>query len=69
MKPAELEEYLLDRNVHPVTTELPVSAANLALLAEAQLRAGTISEDVTALYLRAADAVEPKARIGKAVSG
>lgn len=69
MKPAELEEYLLDRNVHPVTTELPVSAPNLALLAEAQLRAGTIGEDVSALYLRAADAVEPKARIGKAVSG
>ena len=69
MKPAELEEYLVDRNVHPVTTDIPVSAANLALLAEAQLRSGTISEDVTALYLRAADAVEPKARIGKAVSG
>lgn len=69
MKPAELEEYLTDRNVHPVSTDAEVSAANLALLAEAQLRNGTISEDVTALYLRAADAVEPKARIGKAVSG
>ena len=69
MKPAELDEYLTDRNVHPITTEVQVSAANLALLAEAQLRAGTISEDVSALYLRAADAVEPKARIGKAVSG
>lgn len=69
MKPSELEEYLVNRNVHPVTTELPVSAANLALLAEAQLRAGTIGEDVSALYLRAADAVEPKAKIGKAVSG
>jgi tRNA threonylcarbamoyl adenosine modification protein YeaZ len=69
MKPAELEEYLVDRNVHPVTTDIPVSAGNLALLAEAELRAGTISEDTSALYLRAADAVEPKARIGKAVSG
>jgi tRNA threonylcarbamoyl adenosine modification protein YeaZ len=69
MKPAELEEYLTERNVHPVTTEEPISGANLGLLAEAMLRAGTISEDVTALYLRAADAVEPKARIGKAVSG
>lgn len=68
MKPAELEEYLVNRNVHPVTTDLPVSATSLALLAEAQLRAGTISEDVSALYLRAADAVEPKAKIGKAVS-
>lgn len=69
MKPAELEDYLVNRNVHPVTTELPVTAANLALLTEAQLRAGTVSEDTSALYLRAADAVEPKARIGKAVSG
>ena len=69
MKPAELEEYLTDRNVHPITTEVVVTAANLALLAEAQLRAGTISEDVSALYLRAADAVPPKDRIGKAVSG
>lgn len=69
MKPAELEEYLTDRNVHPITTEVVVSASNLALLAEAQLRAGTISEDVSALYLRAADAVPPKDRIGKAVSG
>jgi hypothetical protein len=59
----------VNRNVHPITTDLTISAANLALLAEAQFRAGTISEDVTALYLRAADAVEPKARIGKAVSG
>lgn len=69
MKPAELEDYLVNRNVHPVTTEIQISAANLALLAEAQFRAGTISEDVSALYLRAADAVEPKARIGKVVSG
>lgn len=69
MKPGELDEYLVDRNVHPVTTDLAISAGNLALLAEAELRAGTISEDTSALYLRAADAVEPKARIGKAVSG
>jgi tRNA threonylcarbamoyl adenosine modification protein YeaZ len=69
LKPAELADYLVNRNVHPVTTDIAISAANLALLAEAQLRAGTISEDVSALYLRAADAVEPKARIGKAVSG
>jgi tRNA threonylcarbamoyl adenosine modification protein YeaZ len=69
MKPAELEEYLTERNIHPVTTEEPISAANLGLLAEAMLAAGTISDDVAALYLRAADAVEPKARIGKAVGG
>ena len=69
LKPAELEEYLTDRNVYPVTTDEVVSAANLALVVEAQLRSGVESLDVSALYLRAADAVEPKARIGKAVSG
>lgn len=69
MKPDELEEYLVNRNVHPLRTEASISAANLALLVEAELRSGTASEDVTALYLRPADAVEPKARIGKAVSG
>lgn len=68
LKPTELEDYLVNRNVHPVTTDLTVSAANLAFLVEAQLRAGTVSEDVSALYLRAADAVEPKAKFGKAVS-
>lgn len=65
MKPDELREYLTDRNVHPVTTDLKVSAANLGLLFEAQLRAGTASGDTAALYLRAADAVEPKARVPK----
>jgi tRNA threonylcarbamoyl adenosine modification protein YeaZ len=65
MKPAELEEYLTDRNVHPVTTEVQVTAADLAKVFEAQLRAGTASADTSALYLRAADAVEPKARIPK----
>jgi len=69
MKPAELDEYLVNRNVHPITTTEPVTAANLGLLLEAQLRAGSATDDVSALYLRAADAVEPKARIGKAVSG
>lgn len=69
MKPAELDEYLVNRNVHPTTTTEPVTAANLGLLLEAQLRAGSATDDVSALYLRAADAVEPKARIGKAVSG
>ena len=69
MKPDELEEYLVNRNVQPLRTNASISAANLALLVEAELRSGTASQDVTALYLRPADAVEPKARIGKAVSG
>jgi len=69
LKPAELEDYLVNRNVHPIRTGIAISAASLAFLLEAQLRSGTASQDVGALYLRAADAVEPKARIGKAVSG
>jgi tRNA A37 threonylcarbamoyladenosine modification protein TsaB len=69
LKPAELEDYLVNRNVHPIRTDIAISAASLAFLMEAQLRSGTASQDVGALYLRAADAVEPKARIGKAVSG
>lgn len=66
MKPDELDEYLTDRNVHPITTDLKISAANLAKVFESQLRAGTASTDTSALYLRAADAVEPKARVPKA---
>lgn len=69
MKPDELEEYLVNRNVHPLRTNTSISATNLARLVEAELRSGAASQDVTALYLRPADAVEPKARIGKAVSG
>jgi tRNA threonylcarbamoyl adenosine modification protein YeaZ len=65
MKPDELNEYLTDRNVHPVTTDLQITAAGLAKVFEAQLRAGTASTDTSALYLRAADAVEPKARVPK----
>ena len=68
MKPSELEEYLTNRNVHPVTTDITVTAADLAKVFEAQLRAGTASADTSARYLRAADAVEPKARIPKGVS-
>lgn len=68
MKPDELTEYLTDRNVHPVTTEVRISAANLGLVFEAQLRAGTSNTDTSALYLRAADAVEPKARVPKVAS-
>jgi tRNA threonylcarbamoyl adenosine modification protein YeaZ len=69
MKPDELDDYLVNRNVHPQKTSEPITAANLGLLVEAQLAEGTETTDVTALYLRAADAVEPKARIGKPVSG
>ena len=69
MKPDELDDYLVNRNVHPQQTSEPITAANLGLLVEAQLAEGSETTNVTALYLRAADAVEPKARIGKPVSG
>ena len=69
MKPDELDDYLVNRNVHPQKTSEPITAANLGLLVEAQLAEGSETTEVTALYLRAADAVEPKARIGKPVSG
>ena len=69
MKPDELDDYLVNRNVHPQKTSEPITAANLGFLVEAQLAEGTETNDITALYLRAADAVEPKARIGKPVSG
>lgn len=67
IKPAELEEMLVDRNIVPITTEQKISAAAIAKLAEAQMRDGSLSTDVTALYLRQPDAVAGK--FGKQVSG
>ena len=67
IKPAALEEMLIDKNITPVTTEKAISAVAIARLAEAQLRDGSLSHDVTALYLRQPDAVEGK--FGKQVSG
>ena len=48
-----------------------VSAGMLAALATLEQKAGQLSTDVSALYLRAPDATEPKAhgRVGKSVSG
>ncbi|MEN9713477.1 MAG: hypothetical protein RLZZ164_141 [Actinomycetota bacterium] len=60
LKPAALDELLAARGIHPVTTSQAVSAAAIGELAIALDRAGQLEADVTALYLRAPDAVEPK---------
>ena len=69
-KPAELESILDARGLSPITAKASVSAAALARVAERQMLAGGASEDVTALYLRAPDAVAPKdvSKTSKAVS-
>ena len=69
-KPAELESILDARGLSPITAKASVSAAALARVAERQMLAGGASEDVTALYLRAPDAVAPKdiTKTSKAVS-
>ena len=69
-KPAELESILDARGLSPITAKASVSAAALARVAERQMLAGGASQDVTALYLRAPDAVAPKdiTKTSKAVS-
>lgn len=69
LKPAALEELLggtlFDR------TDFKISAAQLGKVFEAQMQDGTASQNVSALYLREADAVAPKdlREFGKRVSG
>ncbi len=69
-KPADLEELLTERNVNPIRTDASLSATSLALVAAAKIAGGGNLEDISALYLRAPDAVEPKAhgKFGKQVS-
>jgi len=69
-KPAELEDLLDQKNVQRITTDLALSAVSLAKVAASHIAAGVNLNDVTALYLRAPDAVEPKAngKFGKQVS-
>lgn len=83
-KPAALDELLVDRNIEAVRPNLlldltadaegihslqsaPIATA-LGRVAQAMLREGESTDDVSALYLRAPDAVLPKphARYGKA---
>ena len=67
-KPAELTEILGDRET--LTTTAVVTGSALGELAQLLRRAGQLDADVSALYLRAPDAVEPKASgvFGKKVS-
>ena len=69
-KPAALAEILAARNLKPQTTELRITGAAVAELALALSASGSLDPDVSALYLRAPDAVEPKAPgvFGKRVS-
>jgi tRNA threonylcarbamoyl adenosine modification protein YeaZ len=69
-KPAALDEILAARNLKPQTTELRITGAAVAALALALSASGSLDPDVSALYLRAPDAVEPKAPgvFGKRVS-
>ncbi|MEY4452625.1 MAG: hypothetical protein RIT51_303 [Actinomycetota bacterium] len=70
-KPQDLEELLKEQNLTTVHAQAKMSAKDLGLLAHNLQKANRLEPDTTALYLRAADAVEPKAhqRFGKAVSG
>ena len=69
-KPHELQDLLDQKNVQRITTDIALSAVSLAQVAAAHLGSGRQLNDVTALYLRAPDAVEPKAhgKFGKQVS-
>jgi tRNA threonylcarbamoyl adenosine modification protein YeaZ len=71
IKPPALEELLAARGIDPIRTQLPVAARQLTALFEAQLADGSASHDVTALYLREADATVPRdlREAGKKVSG
>lgn len=68
-KPAAVEEMFAGKNL--ARTEIKINAADLAKVLEAQVIDGTASHDVTAIYLREADAVVPKdlREAGKKVSG
>jgi tRNA threonylcarbamoyl adenosine modification protein YeaZ len=70
-RPADIETSLAERGISAARTSLAISARAIGELFEAQAAAGILSHDVTALYLRNPDAVEPKnlRDFGKKVSG
>jgi len=59
-RPADIEASLTERGILAARTSLVISARAIGELFEAQAAAGSLSHDVTALYLRNPDAVEPK---------
>jgi tRNA threonylcarbamoyl adenosine modification protein YeaZ len=70
-RPSDIEQSLGDRGIQAATTSFTISARAIGALYEAQAAAGLLDHDVTALYLRNPDAVEPKnlRDFGKKVSG
>ena len=70
LKPAALAEMLEARMLEPLTTDAQITGAAVGELAEALRADNLLERDVTAIYLRAPDAVEPKAngQFGKKVS-
>jgi tRNA threonylcarbamoyladenosine biosynthesis protein TsaB len=70
-RPADIEQMMLARGEAVATTDLTISAVAIGALFEAQLMSAALSNDITALYLRNPDAVEPKnlRDFGKKVSG
>ena len=70
LKPAALAEMLEARMLEPLTTDAQITGAAIGELAEALRADNKLDRDVTAMYLRAPDAVEPKAngQFGKKVS-
>jgi len=70
LKPAALQELLASRIIDADTTNLVITGASVGELALALRSAGQLESDISALYLRAPDAVEPKAAgvFGKRVS-
>lgn len=70
IKPAALEELLAARNIDADTTDQAITGSAVGELALALRAAGQLESDISALYLRAPDAVEPKASgvFGKRVS-
>jgi tRNA A37 threonylcarbamoyladenosine modification protein TsaB len=70
-RPADIEASLTERGIVAARTSLVISARAIGELFEGQAAAGALSHDITALYLRNPDAVEPKnlRDFGKKVSG
>jgi tRNA threonylcarbamoyladenosine biosynthesis protein TsaB len=70
-RPADIEASLTVSGIVAARTSLVISARAIGELFEAQAAAGSLSHDITALYLRNPDAVEPKnlRDFGKKVSG
>ena len=66
-----IDAYLRELPAPATLAQGNVSAAAIAAIAEVSMHSKALSNDVSALYLRAPDATEPKAhgRVGKSVSG